>query len=204
MFEGYHCSDDGGCSYSWLDELLCEYVDGTMDPAVRKSFEEYLAMNPALVEEVERLRCTRTLLCQHGCHIQAPNGLQNRIRRRLAAEMMHAPPTFFSLSAMRLGMVATFASATVIMLMVGMFVGATLSTEPEPEVAEESVPSIQPHWQQAGMTPLLGQRPARVPSLFKSSVLLPAMTLDYLRPERFIGSDSLLPVSALQRTDVAP
>ena len=84
MAESYDCIGDGDCSYSWLDELLCEYVDGTMDPTVRQAFEECLCCDPMLAQQVERLRCTRTLLCRHGCQLRMPQGLQARVRRRLA------------------------------------------------------------------------------------------------------------------------
>ena len=92
MAESYDCTGDGDCSYSWLDELLCEYVDGTMDRAVRQAFEEYLHTDPVLAQQVECLRCTRTLLCRHGCQVHAPQGLRARVHRRLAWEMMRPQP----------------------------------------------------------------------------------------------------------------
>jgi anti-sigma factor RsiW len=57
--------DDGAPSYEWLDEWLCEYVDGTMDPSVEAVFEQYVEANPELKAHVQRLRQTRELLC--GC-----------------------------------------------------------------------------------------------------------------------------------------
>ena len=62
-----------------LDEYLCEYVDGTMDPAVRSAFEEFLSANPALQEHVQRLQRTRAICSRQHC-TSAPRGLQHRLR----------------------------------------------------------------------------------------------------------------------------
>ncbi|WP_243664019.1 anti-sigma factor family protein [Rhodothermus marinus] len=81
MREDYHDPDSSqpeqDCPFSDLDELLCEYVDGTMDPAVRQVFEEYLRTNPTLAHHVECLCRTRQLLCQH-----APAGCGHRMAFR--------------------------------------------------------------------------------------------------------------------------
>jgi len=57
-FDG-EASGDGAPSYEWLDEWLCEYVDGTMDPSVEAVFEQYVEANPELQAHIERLRQTR-------------------------------------------------------------------------------------------------------------------------------------------------
>lgn len=66
-FDGKPPNGHGDASYEWLDEWLCEYVDGTMDPSLEVVFEEYVEANPELKAHVERLRQTRELLC--GCDL---------------------------------------------------------------------------------------------------------------------------------------
>ena len=115
--EGYH--DLGDDDQSRLDEFLCEYVDGTMDPAVCRVFEEYLEVNPELREHVRYLRDTRRLLCRYGCRLQAPEGLQARIRRQLSYEMMRARvPIYANVTGTLFGVT----SAMMLLLMVGMVV----------------------------------------------------------------------------------
>jgi len=69
-------SGDGGPSYEWLDEWLCEYVDGTMDPSMEAVFEQYVEGDPELKAHVKRLRQTREILC--GCNLpeEASTGFQ--------------------------------------------------------------------------------------------------------------------------------
>lgn len=66
-----------------MDELLCEYVDGTMDPTVREVFEECLEKDPALAREVRKLRDTRSLLCRYGGELQAPGSVKRRLYHQL-------------------------------------------------------------------------------------------------------------------------
>ena len=197
MAESYDCIGDGDCSYSWLDELLCEYVDGTMDRAVRQAFEEYLHTDPVLAQQVERLRCTRTLLCRHGCQVHAPQGLQARVRRRLAWEMMRPQPPYFPRVASRLGVFIAVGSVAAAVVMVSLLVGAALLTEKPSPVADTT---LAPEVVSAGkspvpMTPLWGRRPHDVPSFVRpaSPMLLP------------LASPNGQPQPAvLQRTGVAP
>jgi anti-sigma factor RsiW len=53
---------DEDAPYEWLDEWLCEYVDGTMDPSLQATFEQYVEANPQLKAHIERLQETRDLL----------------------------------------------------------------------------------------------------------------------------------------------
>ncbi len=199
MAESYHCIGDGDCSYSWLDELLCEYVDGTMDRAVRQAFEECLHTDPVLAQQVERLRCTRTLLCRHGCQVLASQGLQARVRRRLAWEMMRPQP--FPRAASRLNAFVAVGSVAAAVVMVSLLVGAVLLAEQPSSVADRTLaPDVVRHearagWQPATMTPLWGRRPPDVPSFVRPAapVLLP------------LASENGQPQGAgLQRTGVAP
>ena len=197
MAERYDCIGDGDCSYSWLDELLCEYVDGTMDRAVRQAFEEYLHTDPVLAQQVECLRCTRTLLCRHGCQVHAPQGLQARVRRRLAWAMMRPQP--FPRAASRLNALVAVGSVAAAVVMVSLLVGAVLLAEQPSSVADRTlVPDVVRHearTQPATMTPLWGRRPPDVPSFVRPAapVLLP------------LASENGQPQgAALQRTGVAP
>ncbi len=208
MQEGYHCSGEGDCSYSWLDEWMCEYVDGTMDPAVRRSFEEYVRAEPELARRVERLRRTRTLLCRHGCRIQAPEGLQARVRRRMAWEMMRHQRPVFSEALSRLGTYAALASCLLIVLMAGMLAGAYLYDEASPAIAQGRTPPnrfapLTP--QPTAMTPLLGQAPMRQPWFVNRSepVLLSLSRVRYTLPEA-PPMRPPVPDPHLQRTGAVP
>ncbi len=75
---------------SWMDELLCEYVDGTMDRAVRAAFEECVECDTGLARQVRYLRCTRRLLCEH--RLRTPTGLRACVRRRLSRHLPFASP----------------------------------------------------------------------------------------------------------------
>ena len=67
MAEGYQRAADESLP-TGLDEFLCEYVDGTMDPDVRVVFEEYLAENPEVAQQVECMRHARMMLrCSSDC-----------------------------------------------------------------------------------------------------------------------------------------
>jgi len=122
MSDGYDLNGNNDTS-TLEDELLCEYVDGTMDPVVREAFEEYLVTNPELAEHVVRLRLTRQLLCRCGRLRVAPKGLQIRIRRRLYREMMHSQSPPFPYLPFRLRSYATFSSAIIVIMVVGMVSG---------------------------------------------------------------------------------
>lgn len=73
---------------SELDEFLVEYVDGTMDPVVRKAFEDFLRVYPEIRAQVDCLSSVRTQLCRLGddCRCKAPPGFQDRLKRQLAGE----------------------------------------------------------------------------------------------------------------------
>lgn len=125
MSKSYHPAGEDDASM-WLDEFLCEYADGTMDPSVQDVFEEYLRANPEVADYAERLRCTRVLLCHHGCRLRAPQGLQARVRQRLSCEMMQTQRGPLAAVTARLGILTLFASAAAVMLIAGMLVGPTL------------------------------------------------------------------------------
>ena len=86
MYEWYYADNDDADAA--LDELLCEYVDGTMDESVQEVFEECLSADYELAEQVRELRSTRMMLCRYGCRHQMPHDLRRRLRRRLAEAMV--------------------------------------------------------------------------------------------------------------------
>ncbi len=115
MADGY--KNAGEYDFADLDEWLCEYVDGTIDPVVCRALEEYMQHNPELASHVERLRETRHLLCQYGCSYQAPRGLQPRLRRRLATEIVQESQPILGSSTLHVVTIATITSVVAILLM---------------------------------------------------------------------------------------
>ena len=114
MADGYQKAGEN--DFADLDEWLCEYVDGTIDPVVCKALEEYMQLNPELASHVQRLRETRHLLCQYGCSYQAPRGLQPRLRRRLATEIIEESQPILGASGIHLATLATLTSFVAIIL----------------------------------------------------------------------------------------
>ena len=121
MPQGYYSQDPNSIDDA-LDELLCEYVDGTMDSDVRVVFEEYLATDPQLAAHVNRLCDTRNMLCKFGACKCASPGLQAQLRVRLAGELARKNHSSLIISH-RLGKMAFFTSAVGMMLILGMMAG---------------------------------------------------------------------------------
>ena len=103
--------------FSDLDEWLCEYVDGTIDPIVREALEEYMQINPVLASHVESLRETRYLLCRYGCNHKAPRELQPRLRNRLEHEIIHDSEPLFSKYNVHLATLAALSSFAALILL---------------------------------------------------------------------------------------
>lgn len=141
MCNGYDKA--GNHNFDDLDEWLCEYVDGTIDPVVCKALEEYMQMNPELKMHVERMRSARSLLCQYGCSHQAPRGLQPRLRRRLASEIMNESQPLLPERKQQLIKLATFTSLFALLLLF-----AVNQTESNLQ------PTSQPVASSPGQTPL--------------------------------------------------
>ncbi len=208
MSQRYHAEKEDG-AYAWLDEFLCEYVDGTMDPAARMAFEEYLRANAQLWEHVQRLSRARQMLCRYGA-CRAPLGFQSRLRSRLACEMGSAHHPALPRMAERLGVYATWASAMIVMLIVGMLAGATLLSEtPHPRSAAEATLFPAHNTTLAArprtMTPLWWARDAQVRlALSGPATPLPA----YARPGGFMNypdhPDTAQAMSLMQRSNGAP
>lgn len=119
-----------GPSYHWLDEWLCEYVDGTMDPSLRAVFDEYLDANPALAEHVERLRRTRDLLCACGqkpaAECRATQATRDRVCGQVEYDLLRAPRSLIEAAHEHPTFVAAYASSVLLALVVGLWAGATL------------------------------------------------------------------------------
>jgi len=147
-FDG-EASGDGAPSYEWLDEWLCEYVDGTMDPSVEAVFEQYVEANPELKSHVERLRQTRELLC--GCEdtgatpqtapMEAAREVKGDLLRDAAPELFAAEET--SRSVVAFGLASSIAVALVVGFLAGSMLvePSTLSSGPATAVERQSAPS---------------------------------------------------------------
>ncbi|PSQ85992.1 MAG: hypothetical protein BRD42_06715 [Bacteroidetes bacterium QS_3_64_15] len=145
-FDG-NVPDDGAPSYEWLDEWLCEYVDGAMDPSVEAVFKQYVEANPELKAHVERLRQTRDLLC--GCDapdcpaVNPPPEVSREGEEDLLQSPTLLPEETGGQSAAALGILSSIAVA----LAVGFLAGAmlvepdTLTPSPTISTVEGRVPS---------------------------------------------------------------
>ena len=123
MQEGYEHSE--GNDFADMDEWLCEYVDGTIDPVVREALEEYMQTNPDLASHVERLRETRHLLCRFGCRHKAPSQLQPRLRYRLANEIVQDAEPLLTRYNIHLTAVAAISSLAAILLIIATTTGTS-------------------------------------------------------------------------------
>ena len=122
-----------------LDELLCEYVDGTMDPTVRAAFEEYLEANPELAHHARCLCQTRVMLCSYGCRHPKEESIQDQIRRRVAGELVRQDRTEAVL-VQRLGHAALVTSTVSLILIVAMVAG--LSAARQATDLDTSMPAL--------------------------------------------------------------
>ena len=142
MADGY--KNAGDHKFADLDEWLCEYVDGTIDPVVCKALEEYMQHNEELAAHVERLRETRHLLCQYGCSYQAPSGLQPRLRRRLATEIIEESQPLLGGTTMHLMALATLTSFVALFLIFSSTSETTISSLPTAEKATSPESALSP------------------------------------------------------------
>ena len=171
-FDG-EASGDGPPSYKWLDEWLCEYVDGTMDPSVEAVFKQYVEANPELKAHVERLRQTRELLC--GCEetelsstttaVGEAWDVDEDLLRRSAPHLFPEPGADRSVVALGL------ASSIAVALVVGFLAGSML-VEPStfssgPATAVERVAAPAEGRREASSEPNAAPpvRPSRLPRI---------------------------------------
>lgn len=202
MYVGYDDSGEQPCPYSDLDEFLCEYVDGEMDPAVRAAFEEIVNRDPALAEHVECLRQTRAMLCAYSHRVGAPCSLHARLHYELSRELMQQEAPLLAPVASRLGRVATFASAVVLTLALGLYVSETSFTE-APQVvtqhtavkkASERLPAmphpLHPYWNPSsrGADPQASLVSVQPPYATGFAGTLPAVHTQSAFPVRYNGT----------------
>jgi len=122
MLEGYD-PDYSEQPDDQLDEFLCEYVDGTMDPSVRAAFEEYLEANPTLADHARCLCRTRSMLSSYGGR-HGGETLEEQIRHRVACELNRKNRSEATLVS-RLGSAAMLTSIFSLVLILGMMAGLT-------------------------------------------------------------------------------
>ncbi|MBO6574127.1 MAG: hypothetical protein JJ896_01825 [Rhodothermales bacterium] len=141
MAEGYDGEQSAPLDEG-LDEFLCEYVDGAMDPVVLKAFEEYLRANPQVAAHAQCLCQAKRLLSQSVACPHGTSELQFRLKEAIAREQLGSPAPFGSL-----GSAAWLTSAVGLMLIMGMLFGTavvqynTPASGPEIVAEREIVPS---------------------------------------------------------------
>lgn len=140
-FEGDTPDDGDVPSYEWLDEWLCEYVDGTMDPSLEAVFEKYVEANPELKAHIERLQKTRELLCNCGLPTDASSDVEDEVCREVACDVPRAKEVEED-KRVQGRPLAAFGrvSSVVAALIVGFFVGAMV-VGPLPSVDQAGVDS---------------------------------------------------------------
>ncbi len=136
-----------------LDEFVCEYVDGTMEPSVREAFEEFLDANPDVANHVDQLIETTSILkaCADQCPCVADD-FQTRLR--CAVEHECAPDGESSLWLDRLtGVVLATSAVTVFCLAIlapnqvtDLYLSAldNETDSPAPSVSIEPAESVRP------------------------------------------------------------
>jgi len=144
-FEGNVPSGGEEPSYQWLDEWLCEYVDGTMDPSLKAVFEKYVEANPDLKAHIERLQETRDLLCNCGLSKEPPSDVEAKVCREVERDERQSSSSEAEDSQNRpvstLGLVSSVTAA----LVVGFLFGATVVNVPatKPGSAPQTDPSTR-------------------------------------------------------------
>jgi anti-sigma factor RsiW len=165
-FDG-EASGDGAPSYEWLDEWLCEYVDGTMDPSVEAVFEQYVEANPDLKAHVERLRQTREILC--GCDApEAPSTeMQAEVCSEVEEDLLQSPTVLPDATSERSKMVLGIASSIAVALVVGFLAGSMLvapTSSPPPTAAPAERQAVPPTSVQDDAGSRLGRSAPPAPS----------------------------------------
>ena len=140
-FEGDPPGDDEDLPYEWIDEWLCEYVDGTMEPALEAVFEQYVEANPELKAHVERLQETRNLLCECGPSKAPPPDLEAKICTEVECDMLQSDASVSEVISNRPLAAFGLASSVVAALVIGFLVGAML-VEPSPSRLSNSTSTV--------------------------------------------------------------
>ena len=134
-FEGDVPPDGEEPSYEWLDEWLCEYVDGTMDPSLEAVFEQYVEANPELKAHVERLQETRDLLCSCGLPEKSAPDVEDEVCEEVQSDLLRSSSSVSESARNRpiaaFGVVSSVAAA----LVIGFLVGA-MAVQPSSPLSE--------------------------------------------------------------------
>ncbi len=147
MNESNYPAGDESCPYSWLNEWLCEYVDGTMDPSLEMVFEEYVQANPELKEHIEQLQHTREMLCRCEEPLTAPEDVCAQVRGAVEGDLLRSPRTVEE--TVREHPIATVASSMAVALVVGMFAGALLLAPPSSFDEPGASAAVRQQWEPA-------------------------------------------------------
>lgn len=140
-FDGAGSNKDGTPSYDWLDEWLCEYVDGTMDPSLEAVFEKYVEANPELRAHVKRLQQTRELLC--GCDLpEEPSPeTQADVCAEVENDLLHSSSESGIAGNRRLAVLG-FATSVVAALVIG-FLAGSMFVDPVRQSPAQAVPTAE-------------------------------------------------------------
>jgi hypothetical protein len=161
--------------YAWLDEWLCEYVDGTMDPALETVFEEYMHANPDLEAHVARLKETRDLLCQCGRVAKADCSPATRadVCGTVEGEMLRSNDALIQFVSEHPSLVAGLTSSVVAFLL-GLFAGALMFS---PDSASPALPMAPtPAVERAASERTAGEHADEPPALRRATRSYPAFS----------------------------
>lgn len=144
--------DGDDASYAWLDEWLCEYVDGTMDPSLKANFEKYIEANPELKSHIEQLNETRDLLGQRGGpeppskekRERVCRRVRSRVCRKVECDMLRSQESLGRLLQDHSRAALGIASSMAVALVVGIFTGALLFGSSDPFTSSSPVAASAP------------------------------------------------------------
>lgn len=166
-------SHDGTPSYEWLDEWLCEYVDGTMDPSLEAVFEEYVEANPELKAHIQRLEQTRELLCNCNLPAEPTEETQAEVCNEVECDMLQSSASLADVASERPVATLGFASSVAVALVIGflagsMYVGPPPSSPAAPEATEVRTSATEPAASAEPSTP--SSQSAEMQALMRSPV----------------------------------
>jgi len=148
-------SSDGEPPYSWIDEWLCEYVDGTMDPSMEAVFEQYVEANPELKAHIKRLRKTRDLLSRIGTSSSPGDALPSPPPSAPEVPSESTPSTTASLASKKgLGLVSSVTVALAVGFLAGTLFVGTPGTGTAPSATASDRPAASPPSQSAQTSPV--------------------------------------------------
>lgn len=138
-------SNDGNEPYSWIDEWLCEYVDGTMDPALEAVFTSYVEANPELKAHIEELQQTRDLLkqCRLPTEHTPTDRAQTDVCDHVESDLLCSKLSLQEALGQRPQFTAGLFVSVVAALMIGVVVGATVVGAPPSSPVATNAPTAQ-------------------------------------------------------------